>query len=376
MNGYLRTFPKKSKYERIPTAAKIIYALTALTAILHITAALSESFADFFNLYISSAARFLLEKATELIPFSFAEFLLLSLPIWIFMLIRHAIKHHCDSGKAFVSYLASLGALLCVFYILFFWVYGVGYSSTSLDKKLSLERDAVSTDELRDTAEILVEKTNEEAENVLFREKNFSVMPYDIDTLSVKLCEAYKSFSSKNKNIVSSLNSRLKPVMLSEAMSYTHITGIYSYFTGEANINVAFPDYTIPYTAAHEMAHQRGIARENEANFVAFLVCLESDDGYIRYSAYLNMLEYVLNALYSADKEAYSEIVKQVSLPVRYEMAAYSKFFDKYRDSAASEISGAINDTYLKLNGNVGEKSYGMVVDLTVAYYKIDENRK
>ena len=52
-------------------------------------------------------------------------------------------------------------------------------------------------------------------------------------------------------------------------------------------------------------------------------------------------------------------------------MAAYSEFFDKYRDSVVSEASNAINDLYLNANGDKnGTKSYGLVVDLAVAYYK------
>ena len=58
-------------------------------------------------------------------------------------------------------------------------------------------------------------------------------------------------------------------------------------------------------------------------------------------------------------------------LNAQREMWAYSDFFDKYRDSVASDISGAVNDAYLNFNGaEEGTKSYGMVVDLAVAYYK------
>lgn len=153
-------------------------------------------------------------------------------------------------------------------------------------------------------------------------------------------------------------------------MSYTHITGVYTFFTGESNINVAFPDYTIPFTAAHELAHQRGIARENEANFVAFLVCSSSEDDYVRYCAYLNMYEYVASALASADPSLYSQVYATLPTAVRAELDAYSRFYEKYRNSAASEVSGAVNNAVLIINGTEGTKSYGMVVDLAVAYYK------
>ena len=150
----------------------------------------------------------------------------------------------------------------------------------------------------------------------------------------------------------------------------SHISGVYTYFTGEANINVNFPDYTLPFTAAHEMAHQRGIAREDEANFVAFLVCAASDDEYIRYSGYLNLYEYVSSALYSADKDAYAEVRAKLAPEARREMAAYSAFFDKYRENVAANVTETVNNTYLTMQGTPGTKSYGMVVDLAVAYLR------
>jgi hypothetical protein len=153
-------------------------------------------------------------------------------------------------------------------------------------------------------------------------------------------------------------------------MSYTHITGVYTFFTGEANINVAFPDYTLPYTAAHELAHQRGIAREDEANFLAFLVCIGSEDAYIRYSAYVNLYEYVASALASADRTLYAKAASTLPTLAVTEQRAYANFFEKYRDSTASEVSETVNNTFLVIHGTEGTKSYGMVVDLCVAYYK------
>ena len=182
--------------------------------------------------------------------------------------------------------------------------------------------------------------------------------------------QAYDKTSLKY-DFIDNFHSRVKPVMLSEPMSYTHITGVYTFFTGEANININFPDYTIPYTAAHELAHQRGIAREDEANFVAFLVCMESDDAYIRYSGALNLYEYVVSALYSADKELYKENYVKQSKAIIAERIAYSEFFEKYRENTVADISEATNNAYLQSQGAPqGTRSYGMVVDLAVAYYR------
>ena len=195
-------------------------------------------------------------------------------------------------------------------------------------------------------------------------------MPYSLREMNRKLLECYERLE-EDYSFIKSFESRVKPIMLSEPMSYTHITGVYTFFTGEANLNVNFPDYTLPFTAAHELAHQRGIAREDEANFIAFLVCMKSDDPYIRYSGLLNLYDYVIAALASADTERFLHCYQSLGADVRGERIAYSRFFDKYRDNVIADISNATNDLYLQSQGaSEGSRSYGMVVELAVAYYR------
>ena len=71
------------------------------------------------------------------------------------------------------------------------------------------------------------------------------------------------------------------------------------------------------------------------------------------------------HALYNADSSLYYK-----SRPVRHERKyRFSACeFNKYADSVASDVSGAINNTFLTIQGTEGTKSYGMVVDLAVAY--------
>src|SRR5207248_11260701 len=88
-----------------------------------------------------------------------------------------------------------------------------------------------------------------------------------------------------------------KPVYFSGLMSRLGISGVYSPFTGEPNYNALQPDFDLPFAVAHEMAHQRGFAREDEANFIAFLVCTKASNAYVRYSGYLGALR-VLGVLF------------------------------------------------------------------------------
>ena len=360
----------EARAPRIPRFALIFYAIAALSAILFIIFLCSKKFADFFNRYISSLLRGVLAHLTSWIPFSLAEFLLLLLIPIIVLLSIVGIRKYADTWRSVGVFCVSLLSVIALVFSVFTVGFAAGYRGTTLDEKLGLDRRDVSGEELYATALILSEELSEISRTIGYSpETNFSVMPYGTVELSERLNEAY-STACNEYSFLPRLRSRVKPVMLSRAMSYTHITGVYTFFTGEANINVAFPDYTLPFTAAHELAHQRGVAREDEANFMAFLVCLSSEDTYLRYSAYLNLYEYVAAALYEASPELYWKAYATLPNRVRAEMAAYSAFFETYRNSVASDVSEAVNDTFLTIQGTDGTKSYGMVVDLAVAYYR------
>ncbi|MBQ9784829.1 MAG: DUF3810 domain-containing protein [Clostridia bacterium] len=356
--------------KKLPLASKVIFAVTALSAILYVAFLCSPAFADAFNGSVSTVFRFLLAKLTGWLPFSVAELCIILIPLAVAVLIVIAYRHYCNSWRNTLVYIGIILSIVCIFLNLFVWTFAAGYHGRTLDQKLGLDRRPVSAEELYDTAEILAAELRDLSDEIDYMPNGASVMPYSVSEMNDKLLDAYDRVCEEY-DFIDRFSSRLKPVMLSEPMSYTHITGVYTFFTGEANINVNFPDYTIPYTAAHELAHQRGIAREDEANFVAFLVCLASDDPYIRYSGVLGTYEFIMSALYSADYEGYAEIWQTVPDEIHGEQAAYSAFFDKYRDNLAASVSNATNDAYLKGQGAVaGTRSYSMVVDLAVAYYR------
>lgn len=267
----------------LPRACVALFILAGVSLLIYAAAMIWTPFADFFSRYPGAVIRGLLAHLTNWIPFSLAEAMLLFLPVALFFLIRTAVKHYSDSWHNTFVYMGIMLSVASLLITLLFCGFGTGYYGSTLDKKLGLDRQEVSSEELKHTAIILSDAVSEQAEQVVFRYQSFSIMPYSLEEMNDKLLDAYDTVSDQY-SFIPRLRSRVKPVVLSEPWSYTHITGVYTYFTGEANINVNFPDYTIPFTAAHELAHQRGIAREDEANFVAFLVCINSDDPYIRYS--------------------------------------------------------------------------------------------
>ncbi len=359
---------KITKY--VPIWCIIMALIALLCAVIHAISVFSVSFSDFFNMTFGAFFRFLLAKLTGWFPFSLAEVLIVLLPFIFAFLVVMTVKQMKKGAAARIRFLASVLAAITFFYSSFVLTFATAYRGSTLDVKLSLERMPVGAEELYDTSYIVLKELSELEKNTEFSENGFSVMPYSLSELNEKLNSAYSKACEKY-SFLQKMNSNVKGIILSEPMTYTHISGVYTFFTGEANLNINFPDYVLPYTMAHEMAHQRGIARENEANFIAFLVCLESDDEYVRYSAYLNMFEYLTNALYKADKSKYKEIAALLPDRIRRELIAYSEFFEKYEDNVVSDVSNAVNNSYLVSQGQVsGTRSYGLVVDLAVAYYK------
>lgn len=352
----------------IHPAALVILSLGLIGAVIHIFSLIFPAFADFINDHPGAALRFILAKIFDIIPFSFMEFLLYSSPVWIGTIAYLAIK---VAGKGKVYIIRAVSSVLSVAALIYFFFavgFAHGYRTTPLPEKIGLCEREVTSEELFETALIVIDELNALSEEIEYNIDGSSSMPFDLHKLSDDICICYEKVSEKY-GYLTTFSSNIKPLIISPLMTYTHISGIYSFFTGEANLNTNYPDFVNVYTTAHEMAHQRGISREDEANFTAFLVCIESESTYVRYSAYLNMFEYLSSALYSADYNLWLDAYSHLSNKVSGELSAYSRFFDKYRESTASRVTDSLNNAYLESQGTAGVRSYGMVVDLAVSYF-------
>ena len=280
-----------------------------------------------------------------------------------------AAVQFCRTETARARYAFSLLGVVLLVYSAFAVSTSIAYNVTPLASRLGMKQVEITAENLYDTAKILLDESNAIAERLEFDENGSAVMPYSLNELSSKLGEAYASLSERH-SFIPGYKTRVKPILTKGAMSSARLLGIYTFFTGEANINIDYPDVNLPFTTAHEFAHQRGIIRENEANFVAFLVCIESEDDFIRYSGYLRLYEYVASSLYKTDKELYRELISGMSDSVRGELIYESKVSEQYADGWIGKLSNKLNDFYLKMNGTEGVVSYGLVTRLAVSYYE------
>jgi len=125
----------------------------------------------------------------------------------------------------------------------------------------------------------------------------------------------------------------------------------------------------IPATIAHEMAHQRGVASEQEANFVEILTCMKSGNPVYEYSGAFSAFINLGNALYRYDKEAYAQLWYSLPPEVLADMQANNEYWQQFENKAA-EVTEKVYDSFLKSQGQeLGVQSYGACVDLLIAYY-------
>ncbi len=355
-----------------PIWTVVLLSLAIASVVIFALCILNRDFADFFNFRIAAYYRMFMAWLTAGLPFSLAELIIYFVPVFIVIFIASVIRFtRKEEYRKVARTFICVVAILSFFFTSFVFSHGSGYRGSTLDEVLDIDRQNVSVDELKNAAEYLSEKLTQTSEDIEFKYGSFSVMPYSFDEMVDKINIAYSKVCLEYDFLLD-FHSSVKPVMSSEAMSYMGILGVYSYYSGESNVNIAFPEYTLPYTCAHEMSHQKGISREDEANYMAYIVCMASDDSYIRYSGYLNMFEYVMNALYKVDKSSYSQMYWSVGDKIVCELQAYNSFVSKYEDTVIADVSEKINNSYLVANGqSSGTKSYGLVVDLFVASQRI-----
>lgn len=163
-----------------------------------------------------------------------------------------------------------------------------------------------------------------------------------------------------------------KGIVLSPILSLLGIGGVYDPLTAEPNLNIDVPEFFIPFNACHELAHQRSVAREDEANFVGWLAARGVPDADFQYSAARFAARHILSAWGRTHPDEAYAAWRERSKDVRRDDAAAEAWRARY-DTPIAHAGEAVNDAYLRSNGvSDGVESYGRVTDLLVAWARAE----
>ncbi len=262
-----------------------------------------------------------------------------------------------------------LGWFLSCVLLGYMLLHGGNFYRQSAAQLLQLDTGAKSPEYLLEVTVDLAQKASAAREQLPQDEQGCTTLSSTLDDVLNQAGDGYQALGGRYPFLWGAVNGG-KPVLLSHWWSYTQISGMYFPFFVEANINVDMPDSEIPATAAHELAHTRGFAREDECNFFACLSCFASPSADYRYSGYLMAYIYCSNALYEYDKELWAQARAYCSDGVVADLNQRNQYWDQF-EGQMQEVSSSVNSAFLQMQGEEdGVFSYNRVVELLMAYYE------
>lgn len=321
---------------------------------------------------INKAFRQAMSLITGILPFSFIEMIVVIAPIAVIILIVReiAIIVKCDTRKETIKkHFRIIVCFICIFYFTYTVIWTLNYSRISFGDTANLIVKPSSEKELATLCTRLINNANSLRTNLKEDPNGVSKASYSMDVMFNKSANGY-SAAAKEYPVLSGAYGKPKKVYNSCLMSYTSIDGVYCPLTCEANIDIDVPKFQIPSIICHEMAHVRGYAKEDECNYISYVVCSMNDDAFVRYSGVTLALIESMNALYNKDYDKFKELVKLYSKGLKRDFE-YNYNYWKKHEGSVEKITEKMNDTYLKSNGEKdGVECYGRMVDLLLAEQK------
>jgi hypothetical protein len=193
------------------------------------------------------------------------------------------------------------------------------------------------------------------------------VMPARFDEMVVESNRAYHQLinvegKQKKKDYL------VKPSLYSPAIAYLGISGYYNPFTGEAQIDQNYPNALKPFLVSHEMAHQLGYAKEDEANFMAYLSAETSKDKPLRYASNVQMFLYANRILFQADSVLAKESLQKLPNPVKRDIRELYRYYNE-RKNPIEPIFTWVYDIFLTRHQQpMGMVTYQEVISLIIDY--------
>jgi hypothetical protein len=270
------------------------------------------------------------------------------------------------SRKYFISALQQFIFFFLFLYVFFNLLWGLNYNRTGIAAQLDLKVEKYNLTELDTLTSVFQQRLNEYAlrlsdeEKAVFKKKR---------SLFEESYKAYKEAALQHPFLKYKPKS-IKPSIFSYAGNYLGFQGYNNPFSGEGQVNTTIPPVLEPFVTLHEIAHQVGYAREDEANFVAFLSSKASSSDYFRYSLYFNLYLYAAGELFKKDSLRARDINRELHPKVVGDIDYVRAFHRKHRNPIEPLIMWVYEQYLIANNQPMGKETYNEVVALLIAYFK------
>ena len=355
---------------QVRTMKRYIKWISPLTCIILIE--VIKYFPAFIEKYYAQGIYPLMARAFRIalgwIPFSLGDLMVALLIIWV--LVGLAIFIKGSSKQPFIQVLWVTLKKIALrgmwIYFAFFALWGLNYYRQGSAHLLNLHPEPYTPADVDTLMYHIQIKLENACKDSLLVEKSKSS---DRVKLANEAKNAYDAASGQY-SFMHFEGISFKPILLGKWQAYAGYAGYIFPFTGEAHADFYVPNFTLPFTVCHEMAHQLGFGAESEANLVGFLAARESKNPAFIYSAYAGVHQYALVELYKMDTLKARPFIEKIPAILKKDREEQFRF----QEAHASFLQPALDAAYtLYLQGNnqpMGLQSYNRVVAWLVAYGK------
>ena len=363
--------------------------LVAAVILLNVIAWNSTAFCDayikyVFPVWVNTYGRFM-----NLFPFSVGEIMLF---LAVALAVLFVVTGIAAAGLCVISAFGKTRTLprFCRYYATFFvWLVLLVclimtlnctilyHASTFSEKYFGTSSTEYALDDLIKVRNLVVEQCNALSGQMVRDEKGEILYEKDIRREAVKAMQTL----GETYDQLDGYYPYPKPLATSDFFSQQYMCGYYFPFSMEANYNDVMYIMNKPATMCHELAHLRGYIFEDEANFISYLACIQSEDPLIQYSGYLSVLNFLDNDYYKAVGRDWDTYITQPRILQQVHddnVFLTQEEWDRIEDKAVldtetvDEVSDAFTETVLKANGvSDGMISYSRVVKLLLQYYEV-----
>lgn len=307
-----------------------------------------------------------------LIPFSAAEILLALVVLVILCRFTFRLIRLPKTGPIGLWHgLVKFGAFLSVLFFLF-TIWALNYNRMPLAQNLGYKTGTPNKAELVALTTQEVDAINALCPLLSWDKQNHSYEAGGFASVRSRINDAYGRISateSPNSIVLPHIIAYPKAIWPSGLLAHFQIQGIFVPFTFEPTVDTGYPMFQLPFDTAHEAAHLKGFAREEEANYWAYLATCSSPDVFFQYSGHMNALLYLVNALSPTDMADVSIHLERLDNRAKSDIDAYNAYVAKNK-GALSQTADKVNDAYLKAQGQNGVASYNAFVDLLCDRYR------
>ncbi len=353
---------------------KVLIFLDSIIIILLVSFMISPSFAEnFYSRGIYPAFAFIMGRFTDIVRVSISEVLLIAFIGILLLRIGIGIYRMIAGKKTFkntiLHFLRQTFIVASIIFVWFYLMWGFNYYRKPLESKtptIQIDKE-ISEEFFEETLLSMIDRANRLYMSTISRNNK----SYDQLEEKVNLA-VYDIIKKIDKNDVSpAIKSKIS---IANILEISATLGMISPFTLESHLSKELIGSEIPFIMAHEKVHLYGYANETEANYIAFISCMESDDTYMKYSAVSQILRYFL-AQYRGKhtNEEYEEIFSRLDRGIVNEYIKQRERSRRYKN-IFTEALNTIYDLYLKANNvSGGVQAYSRVTQMIMKTDKLGD---